>query len=274
MNKIFDGKKIRDKILVNLKKEIEQNSNKPKLAVIWAGNDFASEKYIKAKRGAAEKCGIGFDVFRFEDKIEPKIVLDKVKQLNEDKEVTGILVQMPLPENVDAKKVIEAIEPEKDVDGLRFCSDMVCSFRAPVTLAILKAISESGKSIEMSKIAIIGQGFLVGAPLTKILQPIAKELRIADSSAPYIGTFTVDADIVISATGKGNIIQPEMVKQGAVLIDAGTTEMKGELTGDIDPKCYEKASYYTPVPGGIGPVTVAMLLSNVVEAFKLQNEKR
>lgn len=272
MVKVFDGRKIRDEILERLKEEISSHGGKPKLAVIWAGNDFASEKFIKAKRAAAEKAGILFDVHKFDDSISEDSILQKIDELNNDTSVTGILVQLPLPEGIDYKKVINLVKAEKDVDGLRFCSDLICSFRAPVTLAILKAIEESGADLKGSVVTIVGQGFLVGAPITKILQAVALETRITDVKTPYIGTFTIDADIVISATGRGRIIRPEMIKQDAILIDAGTTEMKGELAGDVDPRCYDKASYYTPVPGGIGPVTVAMLFSNVVEAFKIQNK--
>lgn len=272
MTKIFDGKKIRDEILERLKAEVSKHDKKPKLAVIWAGNDFASDKYINAKRTAAEKCGIIFDVHRFDDSVTEETILTEVNELNKDENVTGILVQLPMPAGIDQRKVIDSVAEIKDVDGLRFCYDILCTFRAPVTLAILRAIEESGRNIQKSKIAIVGQGFLVGEPITRILSPVALEVRIADIRTPYLGTITSDVDILISATGKGQIVKPEMVQQGAVLIDAGTTEMNGELTGDIDPDCYEKASFYTPVPGGIGPVTVAMLLSNVVESFKLQNK--
>ena len=272
MNRIFDGKKIRDEILERLKGEISKYADKPKLAVIWAGNNFASDKYIHAKRSAAEKCGILFEVHRFDDTVSEESIINKIKSLNEDSEVTGILVQLPLTPGINQKRVIDSVETIKDVDGLRFCYDIPCTFRAPVTLAIIRAIDESGQNIQRSKIAIVGQGFLVGAPITRILQPMAQEVRVADIKTPYLGTITSDVDILISATGRGRIIKPEMIKKDVVLVDAGTTEMNGELAGDVDPLCYEKASYYTPVPGGIGPVTVAMLLSNVVEAFKLQNK--
>lgn len=272
MNKIFDGKKIRDEILEELRTEVSKHDKKPKLAVIWAGDNFASDKYINAKRTAAEKCGIIFEVHRFDDSVTEEMILTEVKELNQDENVTGILVQLPMPAGIDQRKIIDSVAEIKDVDGLRFCYDIPCTFRAPVTLAIIRAIHESGQNIQQSKIAIVGQGFLVGAPITKILQPMAREVRVADIKTPYLGTITSDVDILISATGRGRIIKPEMIKKDVVLVDAGTTEMNGELAGDVDPLCYEKASYYTPVPGGIGPVTVAMLLSNVVESFKLQNK--
>lgn len=273
MPKMFDGRKFRDEILDDITASILKYEQKPQLAVIWVGDDFASDKYIQVKRAAALRCGIGFEVFHFENTVEEEVLRDKILALNNDGTVTGILIQMPLPEHIDYKMIINSVLSEKDVDGLRFCSDFNCVFRAPVTLAILRAIEESGIKLSESKTAIIGQGFLVGAPITKILRPLVGEIRIVDKNAQYLAIFTSDADLIISATGQGNIIKSDMIKKGVVLIDAGTTEMNGQLSGDIDPAGYKKASFYTPVPGGIGPSTVAMLFKNVLEAFKLQQNE-
>ena len=136
------------------------------------------------------------------------------------------------------------------------------------------AIKSSGVDIRKSKVAIVGKGFLVGAPLIKILQQLALELNVADIETPYIGTMTADADIVISATGKAGLITSDIVKDGVVIVDAGTSEVGGELRGDVDPEVYKKASHYTPVPGGIGPVTVAMLFDNLLDIIEAKHEKK
>lgn len=269
---IFDGKNIRDEILQELKTQVELLPATPVLAVIWVGDDFASARYIEVKQRAAEKVGIHFDLIKYSDNVEKAEIEARIRELNDDQKVVGIMIQVPMPKKFDLVDIISIISPEKDVDGLRYCSNLSCNFRPPVTLSIIEAIKHSGINLPDSKIAVIGKGFLVGAPIVRLLDKTAKEIRIADKDTPYLGTITSDADIVISATGVADIIKLNMVKNGVVLIDAGTTEVGGKLAGDIDKACYNKASYYTPVPGGIGPVTVAMLMRNVVEAAKTSRQ--
>ncbi|MFA5158481.1 MAG: bifunctional 5,10-methylenetetrahydrofolate dehydrogenase/5,10-methenyltetrahydrofolate cyclohydrolase [Patescibacteria group bacterium] len=260
----FDGKKIRDEILADLKKKVGSLSYVPKLSVIWIGNDSVSARYIEQKQRVAEFLGVCFGVIKFPESVSNETVKTKIEALNADPSVTGVMIQLPVPESVDKEKLIAAIAREKDVDALRFCSDLVCNFRPPVILAIMEALKVSGVDHRGKKVAIVGKGFLVGSPLARHLQGDT-DLRIADDRTPYLGTMTLDADIIISATGKPGLIKPDMVKDGAVLIDAGTTEIGGKLAGDVDPRAYDKASFYTPVPGGIGPVTVAMLFQNLIQ---------
>lgn len=262
----FDGRKIRDEILEDLKVKVSGLQRKPVLAVIWIGEDFASARYIEVKQRAADKIGIHFDLIKYSNQVEKDEVLKKIDELNHDEAVVGLMIQIPVPNKFQLSELISKISPEKDVDGLRFCSDLSCDFHPPVTLSVLRAIKDSGINLFESKVAIIGKGFLVGSPLAKYLDGKVADLRLADVNTPYLGTITIDADLIISATGKANIINLKIIKNGVVLIDAGTTEVGGKLAGDVDPKCYLKAGFYTPVPGGIGPVTVAMLMKNVVEA--------
>jgi len=262
----FDGKKIRDQILGDLKNRVEKLKVKPMLSAIWVGDDFATARYIEAKKQVAEKLGICFEVIKYPESVTIDKILEKIINLNNDRSVTGIMIQLPLPKSIDEIKLIEAIDQEKDVDALRFCSDLSCRFRPPTVLAILEAIKESGVNIKDKIVAVIGKGFLVGSPLIRTLQGKVTDLRVADSNTPNLSTITLDADIVISAVGKPEIIKANMVKDGVILIDAGTSESKGSLSGDIDPLAHSKASYYTPVPGGIGPVTIAMLMRNLVTA--------
>jgi methylenetetrahydrofolate dehydrogenase (NADP+)/methenyltetrahydrofolate cyclohydrolase len=266
MSQMFDGRKIRDEILADLRDRVAKLGRKPVLAVIWVGDDFATARYIEAKERAADQIGVHFDLLKYSADISQKEVEQKISELNNDKNVDGIMIQIPVPDSLDIAGLINEVSPEKDVDALRYCTGSYCSFRPPVTISIMEAIKRSGADYKNASIAIIGKGFLVGAPLARMLQSENADIRIADEETPYLGTITLDADIIISATGKGNLIKPNMVKNGAVLIDAGTTEVGGKLAGDISEDCYPKSSFYTPVPGGIGPMTVAMLLSNLVRA--------
>lgn len=264
MTNYFDGKKIRDKILADLKTKINEMKEKPVLAVFWIGENQVSGHYVSIKRKIAEDLGVEFELIKLDENVSQEEVLDRIEKLNKDQNVMGIMTQIPLPAHLDQEDIIRAIDPKKDVDGLKYCMGMESAFMPPVVMAILEAVKLSGKKIEESNIAIIGNGFLVGAPLVKAMDGKAMALSVANSGTENISDLTEDADIVISATGVGHIIKPEMVKEGVVLIDAGTSEVSGEIRGDIQPEAFKKASYYTPVPGGIGPVTIAMLMKNLM----------
>lgn len=262
----FQGKKIRDQILTDLTERVKKLGYKPTLVAIWVGEDFATARYIEAKQRVAENLGIHFDLIKYPANVTTEEIEQKIIELNNNNQVTGIMIQLPLPEQISQMELITTIDQNKDVDALRFCSELSCSFRPPTVLAILEAIKESGVNIKEKIIAVIGKGFLVGSPLIQTLHGKVADLRIADSTTLYLGTITLDADVVISAVGKPEIIKANMVKDGVILIDAGTSELKGSLSGDFNPRAYSKASFYTPVPGGIGPVTIAMLMRNLVTA--------
>ncbi|MEI8061285.1 MAG: bifunctional 5,10-methylenetetrahydrofolate dehydrogenase/5,10-methenyltetrahydrofolate cyclohydrolase [Candidatus Berkelbacteria bacterium] len=260
----FDGRKIRDQILSELKVKLADLPVKPSLAVIWIGDDPVSARYVEQKQRAAEFLGVHFDIIKFPESASEASILEKIYQLSNDDKIDGLMVQLPVPANFNREKLINSISAEKDVDGLRFCQKLNCKFRPPVILSIMEAIKASGVDHRGKKVAIIGKGFLVGSPLAKHLQGDT-DLRVADENTSHLGTLTTDADIIISAVGKSGLIKPNMIKNDAVLIDAGTTELGGKLRGDIDSAAYEKASFYTPVPGGIGPVTVVMLFRNLIQ---------
>lgn len=262
----FDGKKIRDEILSDLKVKVAALPIKLTLAVIWIGDDKVSARYIEQKQRAAEFLGVHFDIFKFPEETDIATVRTKIALLNSDPEITGIMIQLPIPKALDQKALIAAIKAEKDVDALRFCSGLECTFRPPVTLAVLQALKVSGVDLKIASVAIIGRGFLVGEPLIKILQTKVADLRIADIRTRHLVTITADADVVISAAGQPGLIKAGMIKKSAILIDAGTTELGGKLVGDIDPSAYGKSAFYTPVPGGIGPMTVAVLFRNLLAA--------
>jgi methylenetetrahydrofolate dehydrogenase (NADP+)/methenyltetrahydrofolate cyclohydrolase len=274
--KVFDGRKIRDKILAKLKAEIGQpttDNRRPVLAVIFIGSDPVSLAYVNLKEKIAKKIGIKVKLYSFKETIALNKITDTVDQLNRDKEVSGIMVQIPVPAGLDRDEIIRHIDPEKDVDGLRYCLGLCPpvsgpNFLPPVVAAIDKAIELSAIDLKKVSVVIIGKGFLVGGPMARHLKGKSKKLTLVDARTHSLGEITKNADLIISATGAAGIIKPEMVKKGVVLIDAGTSEVGGKIRGDIDPAAYEKSSFYTPVPGGIGPVTVAMLMKNLVNKFQ------
>jgi len=265
MTNQLDGKKVRDSILKDLADKVAALERKPTLAVLLVGNDPVCAKYVELKQRIAVRLGVQFCLYKFEEDDNEDNVIQAIEFLNNDPEVDGIMIQIPMPEGYDRDKIIAAISPAKDVDGLRYCLGVESKFKPPVVLAVLEVIKESGTEVVKSKIALVGHGFLVGKPLEKTFQEYGIQIAVANSKTQDLSEITADADILISAVGEASVIRPENVKERAVLIDAGTTEASGTLKGDIDHKALEKASFYTPVPGGIGPVTVAMLFRNLIE---------
>ncbi len=261
----FDGRKIRDEILEELESKIEKMKKKPVLAVILIGGDPVSVAYIGLKKKLANKIGIDVNLNYFDENISQDEVTKTIKKLNDDENITGIMVQIPVPNDLNRDEIIKTIDSKKDVDGLRYCAGLDSDFPPPVIAAIDRAIKESNIDLENSNAVIVGNGFLVGKPLARYLEGKINKLTVLDSNTEKTTKLIKEADIIISAVGKPEIVKPEMIKDGVVLIDAGTSEVGGELKGDVDSAAYHKSSYYTPVPGGIGPVTVAMLLSNLVK---------
>jgi methylenetetrahydrofolate dehydrogenase (NADP+)/methenyltetrahydrofolate cyclohydrolase len=272
---MFDGKQIRDEILKSVAEKVVEMERKPNLAEFLIGDDIISTKYADLKMKMATKTGSHFSLYKFDDKDSMDDVLEAIHFLNTDEETDGIMIQIPVPAKFDRDKLISAIDAKKDVDGLRYCLGLDSDFKPPVVLAILEAVKRSGVDLKTAKIVMIGHGFLVGKPLARVLREqnivplvILNEVKnLTDNTRSFADAQDdiLNADIIISAVGKAGLIKPEMVKEGVVLIDAGTAEDNGELKGDIDPEAYKKASYYTPVPGGIGPVTIAKLLENLAK---------
>lgn len=263
----FDGKKRRDVILKDLKDEVLKMGKKPTLAVFLIGNDPACKKYVEIKEKFANQLGIEFCLYRFDATDSEEDILSAIDFLNKDFETDGIMIQIPTAKKFDRDRLIKKIDPKKDVDGLQFCLLKKSAFLPPVVLAILDVLKNSGKDLTESKIALIGSGFLVGAPLQECLEKEYRDidLRVVSKEELAKEDFVLDADIVISAAGSANIVKEKMVKEGVVLIDAGTACENGEVLGDIEKSAYAKAALYTPVPGGIGPLTIAMLFKNLIK---------
>lgn len=260
----IDGTLESKKILEELKEELKGKSA-PRLAIVWVGDNFDSQKYVGAKLEAAKEIGAEIEVFKFSEDVAENEISEKIVDLAKS-DFDGVMIQLPLPKNLNRHQLISLIPQEKDVDGLRFCAGLEADYSPAVVEAILHSIEMSGIDIRLAKIAVIGKGFLVGGPLERLFVTMNLDFEIFDRSTTDLGSRLDNRDLIISATGQAGLVKSEMVKDGVVLIDAGVCEESGKIAGDIDPACYVKALKYTPVPGGIGPMTVAMLMKNLVQA--------
>lgn len=274
----IDGIQIAQEILDNLKKQIEKLKQKnitPHLAIILVGNDSASVAYVKRKEIKAKELGIKTTILHLSDKIPQTSLLKTIQQSNNDKNVHGIIVQQPLPTHINLTSVINAIDPKKDVDGFHPDSH----FQTPLATAVLKILekvyintpeleSRFVDWLKTKRIVVIGKGQTGGKPIIHMLEKMKIPLTVIDSKTKSPENLTKKADIIISAVGKENILKPQMIKRGAALIDIGISKGKSaKLMGDYDQNRIENlASFYTPTPGGVGPVNVAMLLKNTVLA--------
>lgn len=261
--KIIDGKKIAEGILVDLKKEISQDKIKASLAIILVGQDPASHLYVQQKGKAAQEIGLEIKKHLLPGNTSEEEILKLIDSLNKDVQVNGILVQMPLPQEISPDRIIQAINPVKDVDGFLPNS----RFEPPFISAIRRAIKATGMDLKDKKIIALVNSDTFG----QVLQARAEGMKIE-----YMVGFSVEfipdlqeADVIITALGKPKIINGSMIKQGAILIDGGISKKDHQLTGDIDKESVkEKAGWLSPVPGGLGPLTVAYLLKNLVLASK------
>ena len=272
MHKILDGRKIAEKIKRRLKAQVKKMKQRPGLAGGYIGNDPVSLSYIRAKEKAAKEIGIDFLFYKLPDKSSEKKVVGLIHRLNQDKNISGIIVQLPLSAHLPKKEILNAIALEKDIDVLSDKARELLKNGQPIFIpppagAVLEFLKKAKRPLEKSTVVVVGRGMLVGEPVAMLLKQRAKKLIICDRKTKDLSHETKKADILISAVGQPNLIKKEMVKKGAVVIDAGTAKYKGKIVGDVDfADVSLKISYITPVPGGVGPVTVAMLLANVVKA--------
>lgn len=272
MTIILDGKKLRDKIFENLKQKLNNMSEKPTLAVILVGDDPASQIYVKNKKKTAENLGINSIVINYPSNISENILLDKIQELNNDNKITAILVQLPLPKHIDKFKIIDAIAPEKDVDGLTpYNSGKLFSGEEPYVYpctpkGILLLLDEYNIELAGKHVVVIGRSNLVGKPVAQMLLNRNATVTMCHSHTKNLSDITKTADIVVSAVGK-NIIGEKMLKSDCVVVDVGIfKDINGKICGDVDFANASKiAAYISPVPGGVGPMTIASLMLNTVE---------
>ena len=272
MTVILDGKKLRDKIFEDLKVKVANMSVKPSLAVILAGDDPSSKIYVNNKKKCAEKLGINSIIINYPSTVTENELLEKIQELNNDKNINAILVQLPLPVHIDKFKIIDAITPEKDVDGLTtYNSGKLFSGEKPYVYpctpkGILLLLDEYGIEIEGKHAVVIGRSNLVGKPVAQMLLNKNATVTQCHSKTKNLSDITKTADILISAVGK-KVVGENMLKNNCVVIDVGIfRDETGKISGDVDFETVSKtASYITPVPGGVGPMTIASLMLNTVE---------
>ncbi|MFA7252863.1 MAG: bifunctional 5,10-methylenetetrahydrofolate dehydrogenase/5,10-methenyltetrahydrofolate cyclohydrolase [Candidatus Paceibacterota bacterium] len=267
MSKILDGKIIRDEIIIKLKKEIEGLKTKPILAIIQIGDLAESNKYIKAKKSFDEKIGAEVQHLKFaNDILQTEIVLE-IQRLNQDQTITGIIVQLPLPKHLLVNEIINAIDPRKDVDGLTENSPFTpATAKGILTMLNYYKINPTGK-----KVTVMGRSKLVGQPIAKALTGLGAEVSVVHSKTENPKEITRSADILIVAIGKTNLVDDSYLKKDQIVIDVGINLDGDRLVGDVNfDKVKGLVSAITPVPGGVGPLTVASLFENLVEAYKRQ----
>lgn len=277
MAEILDGKKLRDKILEQLKVKIEKFETKPTLVVILVGENPASKIYVNNKKKTAEKLGINSAVINYPPNVSEKELLEKIEELNNDKSVTAILVQLPLPEHISKENVMNTILPEKDVDGFtpynfgKLFSGEIPTVYPCTPKGILLLLDEYGINIEGEHVVIVGRSNIVGRPLSQMILNRNATVTICHSKTKNLADIIKTADILISAVGK-NIIEGKMLKSDCVVVDVGIfKDANGKTRGDVDFESSSKvASYISPVPGGVGPMTIASLMLNTVELFEKQ----
>jgi methylenetetrahydrofolate dehydrogenase (NADP+)/methenyltetrahydrofolate cyclohydrolase len=286
---LIDGKKTAQEISAELKEKVEKyvarGYRPPHLVAILVGDDPASTYYVKSKEKKARKAGYTSEIIHLDKNITEEKLLTTVDQLNNDSAVDGFIVQLPLPSQIDEHKILMAIDPEKDIDGFhpQNIGKMIAqlpTFLPATPYGILELIRRYNIPTEGKKAVVIGRSLIVGRPLSILLSQKRPggnaTVCIAHSKTRDIKKLTQDADIVITAIGKPHFLQADMVKEGVVIIDAGINEIpdstkpKGyKLVGDVDfEQVSKKASYITPVPGGVGPMTIAMLLKNTLQAYE------
>ena len=273
---ILDGKETAKKVRENLKSKVEELKQRnifPKLAVIMVGDDGASKIYVKNKSKACEELGIDYEEFLLGDDTTQEQLLNLIKELNEKKDVHGILLQSPIPKHLDINEAFRTIAPEKDVDGFNPVNvgKLVLgqdTFISCTPFGVIKLLEEYNIPIEGKNAVVIGRSNIVGKPMLQCLLNKHATITICHSKTENLKEVTKKADILVAAIGKANFVTKDMVKDGAVVIDVGINRNEqGKVCGDVDfEEIQSIASYITPVPGGVGPMTIAMLLNNVVKA--------
>lgn len=272
--KLLDGKKLSEEILENLKKEIKIRKLKLKLAVIQVGENPISHTFIKQKKNACRTAGLDFELFNFSPKIGAPELKSKIEKIAANSVNSGIIIQLPVPKKFITEELLNLIPEEKDTDVLSEKSlgkfyQGTLKILPPTVQGILLLLKNYKISLQGKDIVILGAGRLVGFPLALQLLKERATVSVLNEFSKDTPSFTKKADILISAVGKPNLIKGDMVKNGAIVIDAGNSIEKGRSSGDVDFKSVsKKASFVTPVPGGVGPMTVACLLKNLVKLKK------
>jgi len=280
---LIDGKAVARRVKEEVKKEIvelkEKHKSFPLLLAVQVGENPSSAAYLKSQKKGCEEVGIDYQVQQLPKETSEQELIRFIKEKNQDGTVTGIILQMPLPQQIDTGKVQEAIDPLKDVEGVNPQNMGLLMYGWPglvpcTALAVMELIESTGTSIKGKQVTLVGHSSLVGKPLALLL--LSSPFDSATTTVCHIATRDLDAhtrraEILIVAVGKPGLIKADMIKEGAIVIDVGINRVEGKIVGDVFfEEAIEKASLITPVPGGVGPVTTAMLLKNTIEAWKIQ----
>ena len=279
--KILDGKEIAKAYRSGLQSEVEKLKEQnivPKLSVILVGNDGASQSYVNSKKKAAEKIGMISEIVHMDESSSEEEVLNELERLNNDDSVSGILVQVPLPKQVSEAKVLEAINPDKDVDGFNpinigrlYTGER--TFIPCTPLGIMEILKHADIDLKGKNVAVIGRSHIVGQQVSKLLTDQDATVTLLHSKSTNTEEVLKQADVIVSAVGRVHLVTKDLVKPGAVIVDVGNTpDENGKLKGDVDFEAVkEVASAITPVPGGVGPLTITMVLNNTLLAEKWKN---
>lgn len=276
MSKIIDGKKISGEIKDELKEKVDKLCVKPKLVVISVGDNPASKVYVGQKEKCANYIGIDYLHMHY-DTISDDELIKEIDKLNKDKKVNGIIVQLPLPDGMNETKIVNTIIPEKDVDGLTYLNaglllNNETSLVSCTPKGIMELLNREKANLSGANAVVIGRSILVGKPMMNLLINANATVTLCHSKTKDLAKITKKADVLVVAIGKKHFITKDMVKRGAVVIDVGINRIDGKLYGDVDyDDVYPKVKKITPVPGGVGPMTVVMLMKNVIESYEKQN---
>lgn len=275
---LLDGKKtaslVRERIAEEVEKLKAEDKGVPGLAVVIVGENPASKVYVGQKEKACKAVGFNSILHRLPEDTTQEELLALVDKMNNDPEIDGILVQLPLPRHMDSDSIIAAIRPEKDVDGFHPINmgKLVTGLKGtePCTpKGIMYILNEYGVELEGKRAVVLGRSNIVGKPIAHMLMAKNATVTVCHSRTRDMASYTREADVIVAAVGKPKFLTADMVKEGAVIVDVGINRLDSGLVGDVDFETLkEKASFITPVPGGIGPMTIAMLLQNTLEAFK------
>ncbi len=275
---IIDGKKIAAEIRDTLKEKITLLPSAPQLAIVLVGNDEPSLIYVRNKQKAAAQIGLLSQLHHLDENISEEKLLEIIAQLNNDSEINGIIVQLPLPKHLNTNRIINAISPLKDVDGFHpYNTGMLQNnekpyFVAATPLGVMQLIKSVLPNLSGKNVVLIGASLIVGRPLATLLLNQECTVTITHAQTKNIKELTAKADILVAACGVAKLVKADWIKENAVLIDVGINRDNGKICGDIDfDNVKEKTLAITPVPGGVGPMTIAMLLSNTVDAYLLQH---
>jgi methylenetetrahydrofolate dehydrogenase (NADP+)/methenyltetrahydrofolate cyclohydrolase len=269
---IIDGKKIAAQVEIEVREALAKLPFKPGLVAVRVGNDPASEVYVRNKARKAKELGLAGAELVFDAAMRESDLLAEVDSLNNDDNIDGILVQLPLPKQIDPKKVIDAIDPAKDVDGFHPINVGLLHLGRPILVpctpaGVLRLIASTGTDVAGKRAVVIGRSDIVGKPVAALLLRENATVTICHSRTRDLPDVVREADIVVAAIGRPRFVSAEMVKTGAIVIDVGINRVDGKLAGDVDfERVREVASWITPVPGGVGPMTIAMLMKNTVIA--------